>query len=97
MIKDKEYFLAKAHEIHGDKYIYNLDNFGSWYNDKIKITCKKHNVDFLMNPYHHIDRKQGCKLCGIERRTALKRLSLDKVKKRILEVWGEDGPYDYSN
>ena len=55
-------FIAKAKEIHGDKYDYSkvyYVNLGT----KVCIICPEHG-EFWQTPYHHIKRKQGCPKCG---------------------------------
>jgi hypothetical protein len=62
----KEDFVSKARQVHGDRYTY--DNFvyqGS--RTKGYITCPEHG-DFLQKPNTHISRPAGCPRCDIENR-----------------------------
>lgn len=59
---EKADFIAKAHEVHGDKYDYSLVDFVNW-NHPVKIRCKKHDFVFEMSPTDHI-KGRGCKKCA---------------------------------
>lgn len=56
-----EQFVAKAKEVHGDKYDYSKVVYKGT-TTKVIITCKKHG-DFEQNSYMHIADKNGCPLC----------------------------------
>lgn len=58
-------FIARAREIHGDKYDYSKVDFTSTKKD-IQIICPIHG-EFTQNAGAHIYEKHGCKLCGIEK------------------------------
>lgn len=54
-------FIAKAREVHGDKYIYTHTNYvGS--KSKVTIECPKHG-DFMQRASAHLDG-QGCPVCS---------------------------------
>lgn len=61
---DIKSFIKNAENIHGDKYDYSMVNFINM-STKVAIICKKHGV-FYQRPQEHINRKQGCKECGID-------------------------------
>lgn len=88
----KEEFVAKAQEIHGDKYEY--DNF-VFVDKKTKglIYCKKHNTDFLQSPAKHL-AGQGCPKCRYEKSSASKRHDTEWFIAKAKEIHGEK--YDYS-
>jgi len=59
---NKEDFIKKAQEIHGDKYDYSKVNYVN-YKTKVEIICKKHGP-FLMTPCNHIQNQAGCPKCA---------------------------------
>lgn len=59
---EKNTFIDKAKEVHGDKYDYSLVEFVNW-NRSVKIRCKKHDFVFEMSPMDHIGGR-GCKKCA---------------------------------
>ena len=58
-----EQFVAKAREIHGDKYDYSKVVYDKMH-DYITVTCPKHG-DFLQKAYSHLNGK-GCSKCAKE-------------------------------
>ena len=58
-----EQFVAKAREIHGDKYDYSNVVYSKMH-DYITVTCPKHG-DFLQKAYSHLNGK-GCSKCAKE-------------------------------
>lgn len=57
-----ESFIAKAKQVHGDKYDYSLVDYkGSF--TKVKIICPEHGV-FEKRPDGHINQKYGCPACS---------------------------------
>ena len=58
-----EQFVAKAREIHGDKYDYSKVVYSKMH-DYITITCPQHG-DFLQKAYSHLNGK-GCSKCAKE-------------------------------
>ncbi len=61
----KEEFIQKANVIHNNKYSYNKVNYIDGHT-KVVITCPKHG-DFIQKPCLHLNHRQGCPKCGIER------------------------------
>jgi hypothetical protein len=59
---NKDDFLKRAIDIHGDKYDYSLVNY-SQVLQKVKIICKEHGV-FEQSVNSHINAKSGCKKCA---------------------------------
>jgi hypothetical protein len=57
----KQNFIENAKSVHGDKYDYSLVKY-EHNESKVKIICPSHGV-FEQTAYHHINRKQGCKIC----------------------------------
>ena len=85
MIKfDKDEFIKKAKEIHGDKYDYSLLEYKN-NKTKIKIVCKHHGV-FEQTTKTHLNRN-GCSKC--------KSKSLDCFIADAKKVHGDR--YDYSS
>lgn len=62
--------IERARSIHGNKYIYpDMDSVNN--STKIPIECPLHGV-FWMDLNGHLDGKQGCPKCDVERRKRLK-------------------------
>lgn len=80
-------FIKKAKEVHGDKYDYSKVEY---INNKTKICiiCPIHG-DFLVNPYKHIKRGDGCPQCSKKAR-----LTTDIFIKRSNDI--HKNFYDYS-
>ena len=60
--KNKEYFIRKSREIHGDKYNYSKVDYINW-NTKVCIICPKHG-EFWQSPLKHINEKHNCPKCS---------------------------------
>jgi hypothetical protein len=60
-----ETFLKKARKAHGDLYGYSKVVYVHS-NKKVKIVCKKHGV-FEQTPANHINQRNGCHFCGVEK------------------------------
>ena len=90
----KELFLIEARAIHGETYNYDKVEYINT-DTRVKIYCNNCDTYFMITPYKHIKRKQGCKKCGIKRR-AEKRIqdSANTFIKRAIEKYGNK--YDYS-
>lgn len=61
-----ETFIKRAKEVHGDTYIYD-DVVYSGCDNPIYVICPKHGK-FKTTPYRHVNRKQKCRQCAIEKR-----------------------------
>ena len=61
ILSNKEEFISKSKNIHGDKYDYSLVNYKNG-RTKVKIICKKHDI-FEQTPDAHI-QGQGCPICN---------------------------------
>ena len=58
----KDNFIKRARSIHGDKYDYSqVEVHGV--DSKVTIICPIHGP-FEQTPYKHIQRQQGCPVCG---------------------------------
>ena len=55
-------YIAKAREIHSDRYDYSLVEYKNSFT-KIKIVCADHG-EFQQRPCDHINQKQGCPKCS---------------------------------
>jgi hypothetical protein len=60
-----QFFIQKAHEIHGDKYDYSLVKYHKNNHTKIKINCKEHG-EFKQIPNNHLNGS-GCPKCKAEK------------------------------
>ena len=61
----KEEFIKRARQIHGDKYDYSKIEYKNTHT-KTAIVCPVHGV-FYKTPDAHINSKQGCPLCILEK------------------------------
>ena len=87
----QEDFIAKAQEVHGDRYDYRLVNYVNS-QTKVKIICPEHGV-FLQRPAQHIFRA-GCPKCGrIAANTALSDTTANFIA-RAKKI--HNNKYDYS-
>ena len=61
---NREYFLIRAKEVHGDVYDYSLIKEEDIKNNrsKVPIICKKHGI-FNQTIDNHINQKNGCPKC----------------------------------
>lgn len=59
-INNKEHFIKKSKETHGDRYDYSISNYKSA-KTKLKIICPEHG-EFMQTPNNHINGK-GCPKC----------------------------------
>jgi superfamily II DNA or RNA helicase len=84
-------FIAKARDIHGNKYDYSKVNYVNA-DTKVCIICPEHGA-FLQTPSNHLLGK-GCSKCGIENNANKKRLSTEDFIRRAIETHGNK--YDYS-
>lgn len=72
---DLNIFIAKARKIHGDKYDYSKVKYVNS-QTKVCIICPKHG-EFWVTPSNHL-QNNGCRKCGLERRSAERRKKTDK-------------------
>lgn len=61
MTNNSEVFIARAKNVHGDKYDYAMTNYINC-DEKISIFCSEHGY-FLQRPANHL-RGSGCPKCG---------------------------------
>lgn len=88
----KDNFIKKAKLIHNNKYDYSKVEIQG-VDTKVIITCPIHG-DFEQTPYKHINRKQGCPICGKIQKGLSKRLSQSEFLERANLV--HNYKYDYS-
>lgn len=94
MITKTEKFIEKAISIHGEQYDYSDSEFKT-VDTKLKIICKipKHGT-FLQTPNKHLNRKQGCPICGIEKSRNKRMKPFSEFLTQAIKIHGEK--YDYS-
>ena len=85
-------FIAKAIEVHGDKYDYSKSVYMGW-NKPITITCKVHG-DFVQSSANTHLTGKGCQKCGRGRRASATRLTTKQFVERAKRIHGD--AYDYS-
>ena len=59
---DKDFFIKKAKEIHGDRYDYSLIRTIDNNRSKVPIICNKHGL-FYQSVDSHINQRHGCPKC----------------------------------
>lgn len=82
-----EDFIAKAREVHGDKYDYSKVKYKKA-NEKVTIICRKHNYEFEQTPNSHLGGC-GCPICS-----GVYRMPKDEFIAKAKEIHGDK--YDYS-
>lgn len=88
-------FIAKAKEVHGDNYSYELVNYKNILT-KIKITCLEHGI-FEQTPHDHLSAC-GCPICGVKNKGWTKTAFKERCKINndslgifyVLGCWNED-------
>lgn len=80
-------FIARAKEVHGNKYNYDKVDYQGYYT-KVIITCPIHG-EFLQTPGNHLEGR-GCKKCQIQNCSLTQKEFIEKAQK----VHGNK--YDYS-
>ena len=89
---DTEIFIARAREIHGDRYDYSLVEYtGSL--KKVKIICKEHGV-FEKVAASHSSSGTGCPSCGMNELKRKVTHTKDFFVSKAREV--HDDKFDYS-
>jgi hypothetical protein len=85
-------FIAKARQVHGDKYDYSAVEY---VNNKVKVTiiCPEHGP-FEQRPNSHISHKHGCPKCGKISRGTNNTLTTEEFIAKARRVHGNR--YDYS-
>lgn len=91
--------VEKAKKVHGDKYIYDESTFKKSV-EKMRIICPIHG-EFWQSMHCHINKKQGCPLCGKthERKPFKKKNKLTKENFLSLccEKFGNKFEYDLTD
>ena len=91
MAYNKETFIQKAKEVHGNKYDYSkVDYIDSV--TKVSINCIKHG-NFEQSPVSHL-RGFGCKNCGFEKSKEVSSDSQNSFLQKAISKHGDK--YDYS-
>ena len=78
-----ETFIAKAKEVHGDKYDYSITSYEGCYN-KIDIICPIHGK-FSQSPSSHLNG-HGCPQCASEYLTSLIVSNTDEFIKKAKQI-----------
>ena len=87
MKSSTEQFIAKAKQVHGDKYNYSKVEYINA-NTKVCIICPQHG-EFWQTPHKHINGKHGCTYCSPS-----KPLTIKEFIERAKQIHGDK--YDYS-
>ena len=89
---DFDDFIKKAKKIHGNKYIYEENEYHG-YREKMKMICPIHG-EFYQVPTYHINNKYGCPECGMNIARNIKRRSVNDFINIAKKV--HNNKYDYS-
>lgn len=82
---NKDEFIQKAIQIHGDKYDYSSINYiNSW--TKVCIICPEHG-EFWVTPNNHLNQKSGCPVCKSSKGESTIKEILDKHKIISIREW----------
>ena len=87
---NREQFINKATQVHGDKYDYSKVIYTKS-DEKIIIICKEHG-EYLQTASKHL--QGGCQLCGFTQQSKTKSKSKDTFINDAIKVHGDK--YDYS-
>ena len=87
----REEFIAKAREVHGDKYDYSKVDYVN-NSTKVIIICPEHG-EFEQTPANHL-YGCGCSKCAYEFNGNTRRLTKDEFITKAREIHGDK--YDYS-
>lgn len=87
-------FIEKATAIHGEQYDYAKSEYIN-IDSKLEIICRVQNHgSFFQSPYKHINRKQGCPICGIEKSKNKRIKPFAEFLYQAIEIHGKK--YDYT-
>lgn len=78
---ERDEFISKSREIHGDKYDYSLVEYVNT-NRPVNIRCKKHDFVFPMSPRDHLNGR-GCKLCANNQKK-----TTEQFNEEMQEIYG---------
>jgi len=92
LTKNTEIFTNDATTIHGKKYDYSKADYKNNHTN-VEIICSDHG-SFFMTPNAHVIQKQGCPICGIEKRNDSLRSNVKEFIKKANTVHNFN--YDYS-
>jgi hypothetical protein len=88
--KTKEEFIRDAIKKHGNVYCYDNVNYVNAHT-LVDIICPKHGL-FHLSPHDHL-KGQGCRQCGIERRSVKRRLTQSDFIFKANKM--HNGKYNY--
>jgi|SaaInlStandDraft_1057018.scaffolds.fasta_scaffold42613_2 very-short-patch-repair endonuclease len=90
-LKNKEYFIKRSREVHGNRYEYSKSIYTSA-KTKLEIICEDHG-SFFIRPNDHYSGS-GCPKCGVAKRAKYRTNTTSHFIKKAKEVHGNS--YDYS-
>ena len=88
-----EDFLQRVREIHGDEYDLSVTVYNGARKD-VSLICREHGLFTLKAMDITGEKKSGCRLCGIERRSRARRITKKEFLRRAEKVHGSK--FDYS-
>lgn len=84
-------FIKRAKAIHGDRYDYSkVDIINA--KTKVTIICPEHG-EFQQSINKHIQRKQGCSICGLKQAGEKRRSSTEEFIEKARHI--HKNLYDY--
>ncbi len=87
-----EFNIDECNKIHENKYNYQFVKF-IHDRQKVNIYCPSHGM-FQQTPYHHINRKQGCRRCQYEKLNKNFKLNDSDVVQKAKQI--HNNKYNYS-
>ena len=85
-------FINKAKKIHGSKFDYSKVEYKGAHT-QVEIICNLHGV-FKQTPHAHLNKKSGCKKCGVESMKKIQSKSQDEFLSEAYAI--HENKYDYS-
>ena len=90
-----EELVERARKIHGTKYTYDKDTYTK-VSEPLRIICPEHG-EFWQSFHCHINKKQGCPVCGIKKRSESKSYGFKDFLKKARKIHGNKYEYNESD
>jgi hypothetical protein len=90
---NKEEFIMKAKERHGDKFDYSKTEYKTS-KDKVTVKCILHDFSFETHGSTHLEGDGGCIKCQVEKYIVSRTFTQEEFINRAKEIHGEKYNYD---
>jgi very-short-patch-repair endonuclease len=87
-------FIKRASQIHNHKFDYSLVEYKDA-QSKVTIICPNGHT-FEQKACDHLNGR-GCKFCHYDKTSSINKITLDEVKFRLYQKYGEKFQYDFTN